>query len=568
MCSYFQPPNCSNHRSRVLIFMLLLLTTISCKQTQRDEDVLAYINELEINEAHFESAFKEVYYRSGRSLPANFNTKKAILESEFRTYVLATHARDLGFDSDQVSQRQKGVIERKVLSEEYLQKSVLDHIHITEADLREIFLRFNTTLRASHLYAADKTTADSLWNMLEQGADFDQLAYETFQDPYLKNNGGDLGEFQTDEMDIAFENAAHLLEVGDYSKPVRTSQGYSIVKLTDRYVRPVITEYEYANQKANLTRFVKRRKQQEVTRSHLLAITDNFEVKQDMANWLWKWSNEKRELFESNDPELMVAAGNADAPLIRLEDFTFTVSDFFEETYFTPEVTRSRIRTRSKFDDYIKGLAYRKYAVKQAREMGIDKDEMVRGSINQTYYVFLQDRSVDYLREQIEISEEEIRKTYFDTPERFVTPIELDLSRIVTKTEAEANAAIEALNADADFETVFRQYSTRIQDYSTEGRMGYVPLTQLGNYGPILSKLSEGDVSRALQYQTGEYHVYKVHGRIESRPMNFEEAAVMIEPFLRKKKLEKLVEETVEDVKLKHNAFIDEEAIRDFTFNL
>ena len=216
MCSYLPLSSCSKHVSRALFFSIILLSVISCKPTERNEDVLAYINELEINKAHLESAFKEVYYRSGRSLPANFNTKKAVLESEFRTYVLATHAGDLGFDTDLAAERKKNMIERKVLSEEYLQATVLDHIRINEDDLRDIFLRFNTTLRASHLYAADKKTADSLWNLLESGESFEKLAFETFQDPHLKNNGGDLGEFQTYKSDIAYENAAHRLNVGEY----------------------------------------------------------------------------------------------------------------------------------------------------------------------------------------------------------------------------------------------------------------------------------------------------------------------------------------------------------------
>lgn len=53
------------------------------------------------------------------------------------------------------------------------------------------------------------------------GESFEALAEEVFTNPYLANNGGDIGEFTVDEMDIAFENAAFALNVGDVSAPVK-----------------------------------------------------------------------------------------------------------------------------------------------------------------------------------------------------------------------------------------------------------------------------------------------------------------------------------------------------------
>ena len=560
--------NLSSTKGKYLVLFLALLSfCVSCETKQRSEDVLAYINDLEINEAHLESAFKDVYYRSGRSISPNYSTKKSILESEFRTYILATHAFDLGYGDDDIAKREQGIIKRKVLSEEYLEQNVLQKISVEESDLREIFARFNTTLRASHLYAPDKRTADSLYQLLESGYSFDDLASEVFQNPYLKESGGDLGEFQTDEMDIAFENAAHRLKVGDYSRPVKTSQGYSIIKLTDRYVKPLITEYEYANQKANLTRFVARRKRDLATRSHLKAITDNFTIYTEQVNTLWDWVSSNRDLFENNDPELFSAI-NVNAKVVELDDYTFTVRDFLSETYYTPAVSRVKIRTRSQFDDYIKGLAYRKYAVNNAEEMGIANQELVKGSMDQTYYVFLKNRALDKLKSDIVISDEEVREEYLKSQNEYVSPIQLDLSRIVTETEENAENAIQALKSDQEFSTVFKKYSTKLEDRATAGRMGYMPLTQLGTLGPILNKLSVGEVSRALQYQSNEYHVYVCNNRIESRPLSFEEATQQIEPIIFKRKLDQLIKQTVEQVKSKHNAVIDDQAIREFTINL
>ncbi len=560
--------NLSSTKGKYLVLFLALLSfCVSCETKQRSEDVLAYINDLEINEAHLESAFKNIYYRSGRSISANYVTKKAILETEFRTYVLATYAMDLGFEDDETSLRQKELIYRKVLSEEFLQQNVLDKIVITESDLREIFMRFNTILRASHLFASDKRTADSLYQLLESGYSFDDLASEVFQNPYLQENGGDLGEFQTDEMDIAFENAAHRLKVGEYSRPVKTSQGYSIVKLTDRYVKPLITEFEYANQKANLGRFVRRRKNEMATRSHIKAITENFNMNQNQIDRLWDWVDNNREIFESDDIEILNAR-NDNSIVVELGDFEFSSKDFFTESYYTPSVNKSRIRSRSQFTDYVKALAYRTYAVNQAKKMSIDEQEMVQGSIDHTYFVYLQNRAVDYLKNQISVTSTEIHDEYFKSPDQFVTPIQIDLSRIVTETQNEATKAYKELTSGVPFELVFEKYSKKIEDRPTGGRLGYVPLPNLGTLGPSLNALSIGEISHPIQYESNEYHIYICNSRVESRPLEIGEAAEEIEPILIKKKLDKLIKQTVEQVKTKHGAEVNDQAIKEFTLNL
>ena len=49
-----------------------------------------------------------------------------------------------------------------------------------------------------------------------------------------KENGGDLGYFGPGKMVPEFEDAAYKLNVGEVSKPVKSTKGYHIMKLTDK----------------------------------------------------------------------------------------------------------------------------------------------------------------------------------------------------------------------------------------------------------------------------------------------------------------------------------------------
>ncbi len=105
------------------------------------------------------------------------------------------------------------------------------------ADNREQFVGPEQR-RASHILiegndAEAKAKIEDLAQQLKEGADFAELAKIHSQDPGSSEAGGDLGFFQRDVMDPAFEEAVFNLEVGDISEPVQTEFGYHLIKLTD-----------------------------------------------------------------------------------------------------------------------------------------------------------------------------------------------------------------------------------------------------------------------------------------------------------------------------------------------
>ena len=102
------------------------------------------------------------------------------------------------------------------------------------------------------MFAETRRDADSLYNLLQNGATFESLAPSVFRDPELASSGGDLGYFSLDEMDIAFEEQAYSMQPGQISAPVKTSRGYSIIKLTEVAAAPMLTETEFARRRSSL----------------------------------------------------------------------------------------------------------------------------------------------------------------------------------------------------------------------------------------------------------------------------------------------------------------------------
>jgi peptidyl-prolyl cis-trans isomerase SurA len=78
--------------------------------------------------------------------------------------------------------------------------------------------------------AAAKAKADDLEAKLHAGGDFGQLA-RSFSDGPTAAEGGDLGQFQRDKLAKVLEDKTFALKSGEFTEPIRTKQGFVILKV-------------------------------------------------------------------------------------------------------------------------------------------------------------------------------------------------------------------------------------------------------------------------------------------------------------------------------------------------
>ncbi|CAI8754521.1 MULTISPECIES: peptidylprolyl isomerase PrsA [Bacillus] len=119
----------------------------------------------------------------------------------------------------------KNQIRFKLAMNEAIKKSITD---------KDVKANYKPEIKASHILVNDEKTANDIKKQLDEGASFEELAKQQSQDPGSKENGGDLGYFGPGKMVPEFEEAAYKLNVGEISKPIKSSQGYHIIKLTDK----------------------------------------------------------------------------------------------------------------------------------------------------------------------------------------------------------------------------------------------------------------------------------------------------------------------------------------------
>lgn len=153
-------------------------------------------------------------------------------------------AENLGLDKTDEFYKEYEVF-KEDLTQPFLIKNSLQ-----EGELMKAYSRMKEVIKASHIllqFPPNASQADTISVLrmaqklktdAENGADFNELAFEHSDDPSAKENKGSLGHFTALQMVSPFEDAAFGLEVGQISDPVLTNFGYHIIRLEDRKPNP------------------------------------------------------------------------------------------------------------------------------------------------------------------------------------------------------------------------------------------------------------------------------------------------------------------------------------------
>lgn len=84
----------------------------------------------------------------------------------------------------------------------------------------------------SEQFAEAETEARYVYQQLEQGADFGEMAVR-YSDSETGLEGGSLGWRKGDQLPTLFSDVVGPMQAGDYSEPMRAVSGYHIVKVND-----------------------------------------------------------------------------------------------------------------------------------------------------------------------------------------------------------------------------------------------------------------------------------------------------------------------------------------------
>ncbi|MEM6646219.1 MAG: peptidylprolyl isomerase [Bacteroidota bacterium] len=246
------------------LIVLCGMIGMGCQRAERDvwDDrlaPLATVNGDVITVGTFLDSYITYLVRSGANdTPLN---RYQHLESLFDAYLLSQEAERLGFEQDSAYQAFTERLTKKYVGGRFFETELIEELDpLTEAEIRNGFMRYKTKVAVRHLFFQSEEQAALYHQRLEAGEDFLMLANELYGTQQFDSLAGWLGPISYLTMDDAFAEAAWALEPMDYSTPVASRYGYHIVRVEDRFRTPIITEDEFQAKRSGVSNEMHQRK--------------------------------------------------------------------------------------------------------------------------------------------------------------------------------------------------------------------------------------------------------------------------------------------------------------------
>ncbi len=224
-------------RYGIVLMAILIAGSMFCSdEGEREDDVvLARVNDEVLT-------YNDIIFQIPPDLRESLTEEdlRELVETWINTEVLYQSAVKRGLDKEPDVEAMikwgiketvaKKLFDSELPSQDDLSPAEIDSIYQLQKDS---FKAEQDRFRASHILLDDYETAMAVYNRLKKGSGFESLAMDYSRDRLTAKLGGDIGYFTADQVELPFAEAVKGLKEGDYSKPVRTSYGFHIIKLTE-----------------------------------------------------------------------------------------------------------------------------------------------------------------------------------------------------------------------------------------------------------------------------------------------------------------------------------------------
>ena len=252
-------------------FLFLVYFFIMLPVFAQEDKVIARVNGEDITLANLKATAQQAMagkYNDNVLNPEN-PLYKRILDILLQRRIMVQEAQKVALDKRYDIEKQIETVREMVLADAYITEQVSKNItdDVLKKQYDEVLksVEGEYEVHASHILVPTQEKAYEVIAKVKEGENFSELAKSFSQDPGAQN-GGDLGYFGKGQMVPTFEQAAFLLDKGEYTlDPVQSKFGWHVILSHDK--RPVaVPSFEEA--KNNIRQQLSQTMVQNLIRSH------------------------------------------------------------------------------------------------------------------------------------------------------------------------------------------------------------------------------------------------------------------------------------------------------------
>jgi parvulin-like peptidyl-prolyl isomerase len=547
---------------RSFYFSLLIFINISLQFFPQsfNSNELAIVGSQKILTQDFITRYSDYLFSTG--IKDNPAVRQAILEGMINELLLNFYDDNSSIYSNEEYIKEINWVSKQSPLTYLKEQEIYAKITVTDEELRTTFVRVNEQLSASHLYAQTLEEAEYLYNLVQMGVDWDNLAAQVFSDSVLRNNGGYLGSFTWGDMDPAFEEAAYNLKVGEISKPVQTKNGYSIIRLENRVSNPLLTEYEFQNKKSKLESALKLKKKFEYEKKYIDSIFNESKYslnQQSLDNII--------EFLQLSDIEKNESSAKISdkTVAVKYDDMNFTEQFIVDQLNRIPEYHRTRINSSEVLKVVVKGIVMQQLLYREVIEKSYDKVPAVVEMTNKIKkQVFLKYKMHEVLS-LAQVTDSSLKIFYNKNPKSFKYPNEISIQEILVENKSKADSIYKLFLNGEDFGKLAKTFSLRKASANNDGVIDYSDISKFGSIKKQLWQTDIGNTIGPIEVY-GYYGIFKVLGKRDGKQKPFNDVKADVESLYKFENKKLIIENYLEKIKQKVDISVNGKVLSSINF--
>jgi len=552
-------------RRYLLAFIVVLLGAyLSCSSPDKEDMVVATVEDVEISVADFEKV-AEIIDREYLPDTNSIEGKKELLDYMIAKEVMALRAEDLGYDKDKryvgFWESYKNPFMVQALTKYY----IADKAKVTDRMIKQYYENMGEEFVLSQITVLDSMEAVRIKNEILDGADFAEMARRYSIAP-TADQGGEIGTMNIGQMFWWIEEALLNTDEGELTPVVHVKNGYSILKVHDRRTIKPLQDMEYARQRVRHIAEQKRLKEVK----EKLADKMNFKIYQDGLEIAYNSLPRedipmedivKRKVTHKNAPKLNLRDEYRGMLLASYQGRDITLEDF-EYLYYNLDLPERPRREKGKymivdlmykkfFNDVLPGYAENELKILEhppVRKAYERKQEEIM--VNLLYN--------EAVMSNVVVTTKEVEEYYQEHKDDLRTREKRDYTLILNSDREVVEKAYKLAKEGADFNQLAMDHSAHVEGREGDVNVGLGVEGRFPALDEVAFSLPEVEaISEPFETSRG-WAIIKLLEIEESRKVNEVNARRIAEKQLRKKKENELFEEKVAEWRKKYNITINE----------
>ena len=357
-----------------LIAVIFAVTFFSCDQST--DPILAEIDGEIITLNSYLLRYQSFLFKTHQT--DNLSNRYALLNSLIDEKLILNYSDNMGILENPQIILKKERAYKQLLLNTYHDSKIIQKIKVTDSELRRLFTYYKTKIHIRHLCATDLEIIREIDDQLRSGVQWEILAKTYFDDPILKENGGDIGWYQMGELDPSFEIAAFDLDDGGISNPVKTSNGFSIIKVLGKEKDILLTEKEYQLNKDWLKQMAITYKELPELRNFTDRVAQNLEIRfnnEGLVEILDELNNnQEMNVSQNQTPAAFTGSSN----IITVEKCLMDLANLSERQF-------KRIKSIKTLKSVLSGLLLRNKMINDAENIGLHRTGLFQENLKKEY---------------------------------------------------------------------------------------------------------------------------------------------------------------------------------------